>query len=180
MKKLILLLITIVISFSCSNEDENKLQTIDMRINHYQNTGVAVGPVLTLIVQEGNAIGTANWQRFYENIEGFNYVPGKIYNLSVSVEQIKNPPADGSSLKYKLLKINSIQEVSNETPFDIDLKKNGESFVTKKAGYQLLDQIEIDCNTLCNKLDAAIQNQNFVIGTFKRVSNTKIQLIDVK
>ena len=89
MKKQILLLITIGILFSCSNDDGNESKTIEMRINHYQNTGIAVGPVLTLLVQEGDAIGTTNWSKFYSNIEGFNYVPGKIYNLTVKVESIK-------------------------------------------------------------------------------------------
>lgn len=180
MKKQILLLITIGILFSCSNDDGNESQTIDMRINHYQNTGMAVGPVLTLLVQEDDAIGTNNWSKFYTNIEGFNYVPGKIYNLSVMVEQINNPPADGSSLKYTLLKVKSIQEVNNETLFDIDLKINGQSFITTNSGHELLNQIEIDCNSLCDELEATVLNQGSVIGTFKRISNNEIRLIELE
>lgn len=179
-KKQILLLITIGILFSCSNEDGNESQVIDMRINHYQNTGMAVDPVLTLLVQEGDAIGTNNWSKFYTNIEGFNYVPGKVYNLSVLVEQIENPPADGSSLKYTLLKVKSIQEVNNETLFDIDLKVNGQSFITTNFGYELLNQIEIDCNSLCDELKATVLNQGSVVGTFKRVSSTEIRLVEVE
>lgn len=180
MKKQILLLITIGILCSCSNDDANESRTIAMRVNHYQNTGMAVGPVLTLLVQEGDAIGTNNWSKFYTNIEGFNYVPGKIYNLSVLVEPIKNPPADGSSLKYTLLEVKSIQEVDNETLFDIDLKSNGQSFITTNSGYELLNQIEIDCNSLCDELKAAVQNQGSVVGTFKRVSSTEIRLVEVE
>ena len=47
--------------FSCSNDDGIDQQTIDMRINHYQNTSMAVGPILTLLVKEGDHIGTDNW-----------------------------------------------------------------------------------------------------------------------
>ena len=83
------------ILFSCSNDDDNQPQTIEMRINHFQNTGIAVGPVLTLLVQKGDKIGTNNWAKFYSNIEGFNYEPGTIYILSVKTEPIDNPPADG-------------------------------------------------------------------------------------
>ena len=180
MKKQILLLIAIGVLFSCSNDDGNESQTIDMRINHYQNTGMAVGPVLTLLVQEGDAIGTNNWSKFYSNIEGFHYVPGKIYNLSVRVEPIDNPPADGSSLKYTLLKVESIQEVDKETLFDIDLKIDGQSFITTNSGYKLLKQIEIDCNSLCDELKATVLNKGSVIGTFKRVSNTEIRLVEVE
>jgi hypothetical protein len=180
MKKQILLLITIGILFSCSNDDGNESKTIAMRINHYQNTGMTLGPVLTLLVQEGDAIGTNNWSRFYSSIEGFNYVPGKIYNLTVKVETIKNPPADASSLKYTLVAVQSIQDVNSETLFDIDLKVNGQSFVTTNSGYQLLNQIKIDCNSLCTDLNTNILNQNFVVGTFKRVSNNEIRLVQLK
>jgi len=44
------------ISFSCSYDNDNQSQTIDMRINHYQNTGIGEGFFLTLLVQEKNNI----------------------------------------------------------------------------------------------------------------------------
>jgi len=179
MKKHILLLITIGFLFSCSNDDDSS-RIINMRINHYQNTGMALSPVLTLLVQEDNAIGTSNWSRFYNGIAGFNYVPGKIYNLSVKVEKINNPPADGSSLRYTLLEVKSIQEVNNETPFDVDLKINGQNFVTTDSGYKLLNQIEIDCNSLCNELETTLQNKSSVVGTFKRISDNELKLIELK
>lgn len=180
MKKQFLLLIVVGILFSCSNNEGNESRTIAMRVNHYQSSGLAVGPVLTLLVQEGDAIGTNNWSKFYANIEGFHYVPGKIYNLSVRVEPIDNPPADGSSLKYTLLEVKSIQEVDSETLFDIDLKINGQSFITKNSGYELLNQIEIDCNSLCNELETVLLNQGSVVGTFKRISNDEIRLVKLK
>ena len=179
MKKQFLLFITIVTLFSCSNDDDSS-RIVNMRINHYQNTGMALSPVLTLLVQEDNAVGTNNWSKFYNGIAGFNYVPGKIYNLSVKVEKINNPPADGSSSKYTLLEVKSIQEVNNETPFDVDLKMNGQNFVTTNSGHKLLNQIEIDCTTFCDELDSDLQNKTSVIGTFKRNSENKIQLIELK
>ena len=179
MKKYILLLIAIGVLSSCSNDDDSA-RIVDMRINHYQNTAMALSPVLTLLVQEDDAIGTNNWNRFYNGIAGFDYVPGKIYDLSVKVEKIKNPPADGSSLRYTLIKIKSIQEVDSETPFDIDLKINGENFVTTNSGYKLLNRIEIDCNTLCDELETSTQNRDVAVGTFKRISNSKIELIGLK
>lgn len=180
LKRQIALWMVIGLFFSCSNDDGIDQQTMDMRINHYQNTGMAVGPVLTLLVQEGDNIGTDNWTKFYTHIEGFDYVPGKIYDLSVRVGKINNPPADGSSLRYTLLAVKSTQEVGDETLFDIDLKINGRSFMTTTSGYRLLDQIEIDCNMLCNGLDLIMQHEDFVVGTFKRLAHNEIQLIALK
>lgn len=44
-----------------------------------------------------------NWGNFYSNIEGFTYEPGFEYVLKVKTEKIKNPPIDGSSIKYSLV-----------------------------------------------------------------------------
>lgn len=151
-----------------------------MRINHYQNTGIGEGLFLTYLVQEGNNIGTDNWTKFYGNIEGFDYESGKIYNLSLIIEQVDNPPADGSSLKYILEEVISTKVLDSETLFDIDLKINGQSFVTTNSGFELLNQIEIDCNTLCDELNTSLQNQDFVVGTFKRLTNNEIQLIELE
>jgi heat shock protein HslJ len=46
-----------------------------------------------------------NWSNFYDQIEGFTYEEGYEYLLGVKVKKIKNPPADGSSLKYTLVEV---------------------------------------------------------------------------
>lgn len=150
-----------------------------MRINHYQGTGLAVGPVLTYLVQKGEDIGTDNWGNFYSDIEGFNYEPGYIYNLSVATERIDNPPADGSSIKYTLQEIISKEKVDNETLFSIYLKLNGKSFLTinSSSNYKILSQIEVDCNELCEALNENNENRNNVIGIFRRLQNNEIQLV---
>jgi hypothetical protein len=78
------------------------------------------------------------------------------------------------------MEIVSTQEVDNETLFDIDLKINGENFVTTDTGLELLNQINIDCNNLCDELETILQNQDFVVGTFKRISNNEIKLMGLE
>ncbi|MCJ7932343.1 MAG: DUF4377 domain-containing protein [Chryseobacterium sp.] len=62
-------------------------------------TGVA--PMKCLQVKEKNS---ESWTHLYSNIEGFTYEPGYEYVLKVKTEKIANPPADGSSIKYTLVK----------------------------------------------------------------------------
>lgn len=62
-------------------------------------TGVA--PMKCLQVKEKES---DNWGNFYSNIEGFTYEPGFEYVLKVKTEKIENPPMDGSSIKYTLVK----------------------------------------------------------------------------
>ncbi len=45
------------------------------------------------------------WEFFYDDIEGFKYEPKYQYELKVEVKSDPNPPADGSSLKYRLLEV---------------------------------------------------------------------------
>lgn len=180
MKARILILISVGILFSCSGDDEQS-QTIDMRINHYQNTGIAEGLFLTLMVQQDDAIGSDSWNKFYSTIEGFDYQPGTVYDITVTVEEISNPPADGSSLKYTLKEIRSTMEVEEGTLFDIDLKINGQSFITSsEADYELLGQIRIDCDSLCEELNARMESQDAVVGTFIRLESNEIQLVELQ
>lgn len=45
-----------------------------------------------------------NWELFYEPIEGFKHENGYEYELLVLDERVDNPAADGSSIRYKLIK----------------------------------------------------------------------------
>ncbi|KAJ6643540.1 hypothetical protein Bhyg_08502 [Pseudolycoriella hygida] len=46
---------------------------------------------------------SASWRNFYDHINGFDYELGYEYILKVKTEDVPNPPADGSSVKYTLL-----------------------------------------------------------------------------
>ena len=46
-----------------------------------------------------------NGERSYESINGFEYEEGYSYTLDVNITRIEDPPADGSSLRYDLIKV---------------------------------------------------------------------------
>jgi len=64
----------------------------------------------------------AEWQLFYNEIEGFEWDPGYLFELRVNVYQVENPPAGGSSLRYELVEVVSKTpvEVENVTGIDPD------------------------------------------------------------
>ena len=74
-------------------------------------TGVA--PQTCLLVKEAPAEA---YRIFYGEIEGFDYVEGNEYQLTVNEEQIKDPPADGSTIKWTLVSVDS------QTPASADLE----------------------------------------------------------
>lgn len=45
------------------------------------------------------------WSLFYGSIEGFTHDPGFSYELEVEVLPNPNPPAGGSSLRYRLVRV---------------------------------------------------------------------------
>lgn len=67
-----------------------------------------------LQVQEAEIINPANWKLNYEGIESFNFKEGKLVQLRIKEEITTNPPADGSSIKWILLKV--LKEKIIKTP----------------------------------------------------------------
>ena len=62
---------------------------------------VGVGQTQCLQVRETGG----DWQNFFGMIEGFTFKPDFSYKLLVNVAKLENPPADGSSLKYSLVRL---------------------------------------------------------------------------
>jgi hypothetical protein len=104
-------LIGLVFLLSISFSDD--IRVVDMVVNSYTEECVGEREGNCLLVQEGDHIGTDNWSLFYYegSIEGFDYEPGYIYHLKVKKKKIKNPPMDGSSISYRLVRIMSKEKV---------------------------------------------------------------------
>lgn len=79
---------------------------------------IYVGPVLVDCQGEGpqkcmlvKEIPEDEYTLFYDQIEGFDYEEGYEYKLVVKEEQIDNPPAGSSSLKWSLVRVESKEPV---------------------------------------------------------------------
>lgn len=51
------------------------------------------------------------WRNLYAPIEGFQHEASHAYELRVEIIPVANPPADGSSLRYRLVEVISKQKV---------------------------------------------------------------------
>lgn len=64
--------------------------------------------------------GRTSWEYFYDNIKGFEWEKGYEYVLEVRKEQVPNPPACGSSIRYFLVKeISKTNKTSEDMPGNI-------------------------------------------------------------
>lgn len=73
----------------------------------------AHGPRRCLSVRElGSNAAYDDWHPLFEGIEGFDHEPLFEYDLIVIRREIENPPADGSSVAYRL------RLIIDKTPID--------------------------------------------------------------
>lgn len=110
--KLLFKLFVLALLLSCS-VNTGAIGEANMRVNSYTAECVGEMEGTCLLVQEGDKMGTEDWEYFYyvDSIEGFSYEPGFIYDLQVKKIPIENPPMDGSSIKYELVKVISKKKV---------------------------------------------------------------------
>ncbi|HIH4846246.1 TPA: DUF4377 domain-containing protein [Morganella morganii] len=63
---------------------------------------VGVAPMKCMKIKESP---DAEWEFFYQDIDGFTYEPGYQYRLTVKTTDIVNPPADASGIRYELISV---------------------------------------------------------------------------
>ncbi len=86
----------------CSSATAPSERVFDLEVAEQRVPCVGVGPRECLQVRERD---DAPWELFYADIAGFTYEPGFRYVLRVARRAVPNPPADGSSLAYRLVDV---------------------------------------------------------------------------
>lgn len=118
---LLFLLLAVFAVSSCSSDDDEKKDSVkEITIYVSSETGESYGfnstPEECMLVKFDNPNGEWEHLGLYR-IEGFTYVKGHEYELRVKMTTLANPPADGYSHKYLLVKIVQDKLVKeSETP----------------------------------------------------------------
>ena len=118
---LLFLLLAVFAISSCSSDDDEKKDSVkEITIYVSSETGESYGfnstPEECMLVKFDNPNGEWEHLGLYR-IEGFTYVKGHEYELRVKMTTLANPPADGYSHKYLLVKIVQDKRVKEtETP----------------------------------------------------------------
>lgn len=128
---LLFLLLTVFAISSCSSDDDEKKDSVkEITIYVSSETGKSYGfnstPEECMLVKFDNPNGEWEHLGLYR-IEGFTYVKGHEYELRVKMTTLANPPADGYSHKYLLVKIVQDKLVKEtETPTDNSVKSESD------------------------------------------------------
>jgi len=94
-----------------STAEEGRDETRTLYVAHFQVDCVGVAPMKCLQVRD---TPDAEWRMFYDRIEGFDYEAGYDYELRVRTEDVENPPADASSIRWILEEVVSKTAASSE------------------------------------------------------------------
>ena len=85
-------------------------EVIKMRVQSSQTDCDGVeGGQLCYVVQKESSIGKENWETLEQQIEGFNYEVGYVYDITVRIEKMENPAENQSPFRYILVEVISRQ-----------------------------------------------------------------------
>ena len=168
MKSLFIVLLAVSLgTLSCQTEKDEMMET--WLVNSAKVDCTGAGPMKCLQIQKGTEIEPAEWQSFYDSIEGFEYVPGNIYQIKVKVIDREEPvPADASSKKYELVEV-----LSDEPDPSLRLTNiwkvlkvgNIENPTDNKSGEALAFEFDASAKTYfgnagCNNIRGAIKEND--------------------
>jgi hypothetical protein len=94
-----------------TEESVPEMEIVTLFVGAEQVDCVGVAPQQCLQVRSAP---DQDYQLFYSDIKGFEYEPGYDYELLVQKNPVENPPADASSLKWRLI------EVISKTPAAVE------------------------------------------------------------
>ena len=141
---LLFLLLAVFAVSSCSSDDDEKKDSVkEITIYVSSETGESYGfnstPEECMLVKFDNPNGEWEHLGLYR-IEGFTYVKGHEYELRVKMTTLANPPADGYSHKYLLVKIIQDKLVKEtETPTDNSVKSESDIEYQELCPYNKYD-----------------------------------------
>ena len=190
LKRIFIILISLIFTTAC--EKGNNTKTEEMTILSYKTPCSGLRQRLCYLVKSNNADETT---LFYNSIENFEFSWGHTYQISVLVTEIKNPPADASSVKYQLKQLVSDVEDDIGQTYKYELVELLDQTLTQDLDNQHLDNqnlnnqdskiyyflfqpfecsAEIDCDGLVNMNNTG----GLVNVTFEYLGEGKVILTD--
>ncbi|MBI9035068.1 MAG: DUF4377 domain-containing protein [Bacteroidales bacterium] len=165
--------------YSCKKEEKANL-----KINHYMTSCIGTQPQLCYLQKEDVAEAD-NWEYGYDEIIGFEYEWGYVYELKVKIKDIENPPIDASDKEIHLEQIVSKQKVDSELTFEIPLRDEFmDAYFTNSTEYGLQlvlgINIEFEGPTLEDEFTEHVYSEGGITGIFKHKNNSTIVLVGFK
>ena len=190
--KNIIFLITIVLITSCSSTKKMGTNPYAMWVKGVQVNCTGVGPMKCLQVQKSDNIVPGKWQNFYSEIDGFHFQSGELCKLLVVEEKIEKQavPADGSSIKYKLVEVlerkpdpifalHDIWALEAINSLPLQIPNNNPGFVIPSIEINLTE-MKIMGTDGCNQFQGQIKNVEEGILVFGNMAGTMKMCVNME
>ena len=156
----LLLLIAAISLPACSSGSgsDNGETEEQLSFDHFKIECYGLGATFCLQSSRDNG---QTYQSFFNSISGFNYQWGKSYDVIVAWRRVDNPPADGSSRSYRLVRIVSESDAPPGTLFDLAIRESsGIRDTADRNIYEIHFQRLIECATAdCQMIESFIAQQ---------------------
>lgn len=145
-------------------------------VNHYRNACQGEGTFMCMLTKEQ---GTESWEFFYDGIVGFDFRWGHSYKLLVEEHPVADPPADGSSIEYRLKQVLMTREAPAGEEFEVSIL-NTHHLLEKQSPttYRLSSDKAFTCHReLCDSIDAIMAQQMSMLAVFTHRDDKNAPLI---
>lgn len=167
--KIIAALFGTILLHSCSSVKNEVYWVSGMKTE----CNAGVGKMQCLNVYKGKNLDSAKWQNFYAPIAGFEFEEGYLQKIKVKATQLEGSavPADGSSIKYELVKVLD-KQIDNRT------KLNGDWTLVKLNNAPINRMVATPKMTidLSKNLISAFGGCNYMVSQKFSLTNSKINL----
>ncbi len=138
-------------------------EEVEMSVDHYKQPCFGMFKTLCMRVDDGDGFGN-----FYDNIKGFEFEWGYNCRLRVLKQDVRNPPADGSSVKYTLEEVLEKTPVAPGVGFQllVEPASDPELSISGPAGGTLIDGTPFTCvsSEACSRIGDALElGQDFTV-----------------
>ncbi|MGB0776480.1 MAG: META domain-containing protein [Flavobacteriaceae bacterium] len=145
-------------------------------INSHKTACLEDSPIKCFQVQIGDHLDDSSWQTLFDPIEGFDYKPGKFYQIKIKVEE--NPEGLGFSYQYE----KTIQEINDTLdPINGNWKLFALDGIPLSHDQSEIPKIRIDLPKMqisgkgnCNRLNAQISHFTEELIDFGPIMSTKM------
>ncbi|MDJ0911299.1 MAG: DUF4377 domain-containing protein [Woeseiaceae bacterium] len=155
-----LLLVAAVSLVACSSGSDSDSGETEERLlfDHFQVECFGLGATFCLSASRDDG---QTYQGFFAGIEGFNYQWGTTYDVIIASRRVENPPADGPSRTYRLVRILNEADVPAGTLFDLAIRESSGIRATADRNiYEIHFQRLIECATAdCQMIESFIAQQ---------------------
>lgn len=126
-----------------------------------------------------------NFELLYDGVDGLDYVWGHRYEATVRVSDVRNPPADGSSLRYTIITIDSDVRAPAGEEFELNAEAAVVGDAQADGAFSLLGEIDFSCSddAVCDELVAQIEADTPTLAftfAFPADDETPLDLVSVR